>query len=62
VNRTTGAAIATVVPDVNGVATFNWTVNLGTATSQTTKIGLVVGNYYSRSSTLDDGTVVISKQ
>ena len=34
-----------------------WTANLGTAVSQTTKIGMTVGNYYIRSNTLDDGSV-----
>jgi len=62
VNRTTGLSIGTVAVAADGTATLTWTVNLGTATSQTTKIGMVVGNYYIRSSTLDDGTVVITKK
>jgi hypothetical protein len=62
VNRTTGAAIATVAAGADGIASFNWTVNLGTATSQTTKIGMMVGNYYLRNNTIDDGTVTITKR
>jgi len=62
VNRTTGLTIATVAVAADGTASTTWTVNLGTAASQTTKIGMVVGGYYIRSNTLDDGTVVISKQ
>src|SRR5262249_47805355 len=61
VNRTTGLTIATVPVAADGTASTTWTVNLGTATTKTTKIGRVAGNYYIRSSTLDDGTVVISK-
>jgi len=62
INRTTGATIATVAAGPDGVASFTWTVNLGTAASQTTKIGLMVSNYYIRNSTLDDATVVITKR
>src|SRR4029077_7112406 len=39
INRTTGATIARVPVGADGVATFTWTVNLGTSTVQTTKIG-----------------------
>ncbi|PYR90765.1 MAG: hypothetical protein DMF84_19190 [Acidobacteria bacterium] len=60
VNRTTGLTIATVPVSADGTASTTWTVNV--AASQTTKIGMVVGNYYIRSNTLDDGTVVITKQ
>jgi hypothetical protein len=62
VNRTTGATIATVAAGPDGIASFDWTVNLGTATSQTTKIGMMVTNYYLRNNSLDDGTVTITKQ
>jgi hypothetical protein len=62
VNRTTGLTIATVAVAADGTASTTWTVNLGTSATQTTKIGMVVSGYYIRSNTLDDGTVVVSKQ
>ena len=61
VNRTTGLTIATVPVQADGTASFTWVVNLGTAASQTTTIGMSVGNYYFRASTLDDGKVTITR-
>src|SRR5205814_8836090 len=60
VNRATGLTIATVPAAADGTASFNWSASV-TAT-QTIKIGMIVSNYYFRSSTLDDGSVVITKQ
>jgi hypothetical protein len=44
-----------------GVATFNWAVNLGTATSKTFTIGFIVTNYYNRNQIADNVTVTVSK-
>lgn len=67
VDRGTYAAIATVpVRLLNesdatvGEAVYEWTVNLGTASSKTFKIGYTVGNFYTRS-TYEYVTVTVSK-
>jgi hypothetical protein len=62
VNRTTGVMIATVPAGADGVASFDWTVKLGTAAAQTARIGIVVGNYYLRSNPADDVTVTVSRR
>ena len=61
IDRTTAATIATVNVGANGVATFDWSVNLGTATTKTYTIGFVVSNYYNRNNTADNATVVVNK-
>src|SRR5439155_21272651 len=67
VDRTTFTNIATVNVTLSGsdpklgVATYNWPVNLGTATSKSFTIGFIVSNYYNRSSTLDDAKINVSK-
>jgi Bacterial Ig-like domain (group 3) len=67
VDRSTAAIIATVNVALSGsdpkvgVATFNWPVNLGTATSQTISIGFIVSNYYNRNSTLDNVNITVNK-
>jgi hypothetical protein len=43
-----------------GEAVYEWTVNLGTASSKTFKIGYTVGNFYTRS-TYEYVTVTVSK-
>jgi hypothetical protein len=71
VNRATGAIIATVsvahVPQSDptdytiGIASYNWTVDIGTAASQTFTIGTIVSGYYTRNSTTEDATVTVSR-
>jgi hypothetical protein len=72
VNRSTGAAIATVnvavtpIPnDPNnhtvGTATYNWSVDLGTATSQTFTVGTIVNSYYTRNSAIENATITVFK-
>jgi VCBS repeat-containing protein len=69
VNRDTNTVIASNVPvglisgsnPLAGVATFNWTVNLGNADSQSTTIGIVVGGYYTRNNATDNTVVTVSK-
>jgi hypothetical protein len=67
INRTTYGAIATVpVTLLNdndgtvGEAVYKWTLNLGSASSKTFKIGYSVGGWYSRS-TYDYVTVTVAK-
>jgi hypothetical protein len=67
-NRDTGALIAQVpvsLVDENdttvGTATYNWTVDIGTARSKTYNVALIVINYYNRNSTLDDVRITVSK-
>jgi hypothetical protein len=70
VNRTTGATIATVnvavppnAPDKTiGTASYNWSVDIGTASSQTYTIGTIVSGYYTRNSTAENATITVSKQ
>ena len=72
VNRATGATIATVpvtlVPNPNnpndrtvGIATYNWNVDIGTATSQSYIVGTMVNGYYTRNSTTENATITVSK-
>jgi hypothetical protein len=61
-NRSTGAIIATVPVDANGVASYSWPVNIGTNASQTFSVGFVVGNYYTRNSLTDNKSITVSKQ
>jgi hypothetical protein len=67
IDRATSTNIATVNVTLSGsdpklgVVTYNWPVNLGTATSKSFTIGLIVSNYYNRSSTSDDATINVSK-
>jgi hypothetical protein len=68
VNRATGATIATVPVTVNtldktvGTATFNWPVDIGTATSQTNTVGVIVSGYYARNNTTENATITVNKQ
>jgi hypothetical protein len=67
-NRGTGATIATVpitatAPDKTvGTATYNWPIDLGTATSQTYTVGVIVSGYYTRNSTTENATITVNKQ
>jgi hypothetical protein len=69
VNRDTGAVIAANVPVTllnsgdtkTGVATYDWTVNIGSADSQSITVGIVVNNYYTRNSALDNTVITVSK-
>jgi len=72
VNRATGATIGTatlaIVPNPNdpndktvATATYNWNVDIGTATSQTFTVGTVVTGYYTRNSTTENATITVSK-
>jgi hypothetical protein len=69
INRTTGASIATVnvaiLPNATdktiGTASYNWNVDIGTATSQSYTIGTIVSGYYTRNSTAENATVTVSK-
>jgi hypothetical protein len=67
-NRDANTKIATVnVGLVNagdtktGTATYNWSVNIGTAQYKTFTVGVVVNNYYTRNSTDDNVVVNVSK-
>ncbi|HEX7976664.1 MAG TPA: hypothetical protein VF498_19805, partial [Anaerolineales bacterium] len=44
-----------------GAATCNYAVNLGAADSATLRIGIVVNNWYTRNSTVDDTQVTVSR-
>jgi hypothetical protein len=44
-----------------GTVTFNWNVNIGAADSMDYTIGIVVSNYYTRNSSIDDVVVTVSK-
>ena len=46
----------------SGLARVTWNVNLGSAKSKTFTIGFLVTGYYSRSNTLDNVNIVITKQ
>jgi hypothetical protein len=66
-NRATGAIIgtATVVADPadpnNGLATFNWNVDIGLNPSQTFQVGFVVNNYYTRNNAADNVSITVTK-
>jgi len=61
INRATGVAIGSVAAAADGTAAVNWTLTLGTAASQTFKVGFTVGNYYLRNNVADDVSIVVSK-
>src|SRR5581483_8045281 len=72
VNRSTGATIATVPvslvanpSNLNdktiGTASYSWSVDIGTAASQTFSIGTVVTGYYNRNTTTENATITVSK-
>jgi hypothetical protein len=67
VDRGTNSIIGTVNVALTGSditvgeATFNWTVNLGTSSSKSYTIGMIVGNFYNRNSTTENAIVVVSK-
>jgi hypothetical protein len=69
VNRANGSPIASNLPvslvsstdPTTGTASYNWSVNIGTNSSQSFTIGIIVGNDYSRNSSSDDAIVTISK-
>ena len=61
VNRDTGATIATVPVAANGTVTFTWNVDILALPSKVYKVGMVVGNYYVRSTTADDVTIEVYK-
>ena len=44
-----------------GTATYNWSINIGTADSQQYTIGIIVTNYYTRNASTDDTVVTVSK-
>jgi len=69
-NRDTGAAIPPQLPPTlpnandaqNGIGTYNWTANLGTADVQTFRVGIMVDpNYYVRNNSADDALVTVAK-
>ncbi len=68
VNRASGATIATVpvIADAadhrTGTASYDWTVSLGNASSQTFTIGVVVGNQYVRNSSADDMKITVVRR
>src|SRR5207249_5694767 len=68
INRDNNTAIATVpIGLVNaadtktGTATYNWSVNIGTADSAQYTIGIIVNSYYTRNNSSDDTVVTVSK-
>ena len=61
VNRDTGAMIATVPVAADGTATYTWNVDILALPSKVYNIGMVVGNYYVRNSTLDDVSIEVYK-
>src|SRR5262249_16229773 len=69
VNRADGSTIAANLPvslisstdPTTGTARYNWSVNIGTASSQSYTIGIIVGHDYARNSSADDAVVTVSK-
>jgi hypothetical protein len=69
VNRADGSTIASNLPvslvsstdPTTGTASYNWSVNIGTANSQSYTIGIIVGDDYARNSSADDAVVTVSK-
>jgi hypothetical protein len=69
VNRDSGAVIASGLPVTlidagdpkTGVASHDWTVDLGSSNSESFTIGIVVDGYYTRNSPADDTVVTVSK-
>src|SRR5439155_20676697 len=68
-NRDTGAIIAANIPvsllnaadSKTGIASYDWTVNLGSADSQCFTVGIIVNNYYTRNSAADDAVITVAK-
>jgi hypothetical protein len=68
INRDTNTPIASNLPValVNnndttvGTVTYNWSVNLGSALSQSFTIGIIVNNYYTDNSSAEDSVVTVS--
>ena len=68
VNRDTNQNIATAPVGLvsaadtkTGTATYNWSVNIGSANSQIYTIGIIVNGYYTRNSADDNTVVTVSK-
>jgi hypothetical protein len=69
INRDTNTIIAANVPvglvspgdTRTGTATFNWNVNIGTASSMSFTIGMIVSGYYARNSSAEDTVVTVSQ-
>ncbi len=67
VDRETNQVIASNVPvrtltdRTNGVATFDWLFNLGSAQSRTVRVGVIVSGAYARNQSADDILVTVSK-
>jgi hypothetical protein len=68
VNRATGVTIATVpvIADPTdhrtGKASYDWPVNLGTSSSQTFTIGVIVGAEYIRNNTADNMNITVVRR
>jgi len=69
INRDTNTVIVSNLPvglvnsgdTKTGTATYNWSANIGSADSQQFTIGIIVNNYYTRNSSMDDTVVTVSK-
>jgi hypothetical protein len=68
VNRDTGVTIAYLpVTQLQGSGTstgtvsYDWTVDIGNASSKTFKVALVVSGYYTRNAAADDVSITVSK-
>ncbi len=69
INEADGSTIASNLPvslisstdPTTGTASYNWSVNIGTASSQSYTIGIIVGGDYARNSSADDAVVTVSR-
>jgi hypothetical protein len=67
VDRSTNAILGTATVTLTGSdqtvgeATVNWTANIGSSSSRSFTIGMIVGNAYNRNSTTENAVVVVSK-
>jgi predicted extracellular nuclease len=69
VDRDTSTAVSPALPvglvsagdTTTGVVTYNWNVDIGSSSSSTFTVGVVVGNYYTRDASADDTVVTVSK-
>jgi hypothetical protein len=69
VDRDNGDAIIATVPvglvsatdTKTGTASFNWSVNLGTADSKQLNVGVIVNGHYTRNSVVDNAVVEVIK-
>ncbi len=68
VNRNTNATIATVpvglanaADSKTGTATYEWPVNLGSASAASFTVGVIVGNYYTRNNPADNLVIAVSQ-